>query len=147
MPIELAEQTACPFCAYVAREEECAIVAETELSIAFMNRTQYEHGGMLIVSRAHRPTVLELREDELADAHRLARSLAAAVVEGLGAIGVNIFQNNGARSGQHIGHYHVHLVPRYETSDPDRSFRQGDFEITPIAELQCTAQRIRAALR
>ena len=146
MPIRLEEYDSCPFCRYVARETECAFVVENELAAAFVNKTQYEHGGMLVIPRQHRETILDIEEAEIASVHRLAKQLARAAVSSLGAVAVNVFQNNGIKSGQHVPHYHVHVIPRYEASDPNRIFGQQGFPITPMAEQLAVAATIRAAL-
>jgi histidine triad (HIT) family protein len=32
----------------------------------------------------------------------------------LGAVGVNLRQNNGSKAGQDVFHFHMHVVPRYD---------------------------------
>ena len=62
------------------------------------------------------------------------------------ATGLNIFQNNGASSGQTVPHFHVHVIPRYSTSDVAQRFREDPFPQTPLDELEHLAQTIRSAL-
>ena len=45
---------------------------------------------------------------------RIARRVAKAQRDGLEAVGVNLKQNNGARAGQDVFHFHMHVIPRYE---------------------------------
>lgn len=59
---------------------------------------------------------------------------------------MSIFQSNGRKAGQHVPHLHVHVVPRYPASDPDRLFRQQDFPISSQQEQQALAAHLRAAL-
>ena len=51
---------------------------------------------------------------ELASVIRVAHVLATVVRDDLGAVGVNLRQNNGAKAGQDVFHFHLHVVPRYE---------------------------------
>jgi histidine triad (HIT) family protein len=146
MPIVLPPYDACAFCRYLAREVECAFVAENDRAAAFMNRAQFERGAMLVIPLAHRETVLEIEDEEIASVYRLARAVARAAVDALGAVGVNVFQNNGERSGQHIPHFHVHVVPRYETSDPNRLFLAREFPHMPLEELGAVAALLKGAL-
>jgi histidine triad (HIT) family protein len=146
MQIRLDAYDACSFCRYIAREESCAFVAEDDLALAFINRAQFERGAMLVIPRQHRETILDMHDQELAAAIHLAKRLVRAVVACFGAVGANVFQNNGAKSGQQIPHYHVHIVPRYEASDPTRLFHSHEFPITPLAEQLEIAAAIRAAL-
>jgi histidine triad (HIT) family protein len=146
MPFPLAPHGSCSFCEYLAGTHECVFVVRNELVAAFVNRTQYERGAMLIVPNAHRATILEITDEELASVYALAKRLAAAAERALGAIGANVFQNNGSKGGQHVPHFHVHLVPRYEHSDPEKMFLQREFALTPVAEQQRIADAIRKAL-
>ena len=57
MPFHLAPYDSCGFCAYVSREVDCAIIAEDDLAMAFVNHRQYEHGAALVIPKQHRETV------------------------------------------------------------------------------------------
>jgi histidine triad (HIT) family protein len=142
----LAPYDSCSFCRYLAGEAECVFVAREERVAAFVNRTQYERGAMLVVPNAHRETILEIQDEEIASIYKLAKRLARATQNAFGAVGVNVFQNNGIKAGQHVPHYHVHVVPRYENSDSEKIFLQRNFEIASRAEQQNVADAIRAAL-
>ena len=72
--------------------------------------------------------------------------VSRALVEGFGATGVNLFQNNGIDANQHYPHYHLHVVPRYPGGDPTRIYRERQFERIPLEEQHRIAQRIRRAL-
>ncbi len=146
MPFRLASHESCSFCGYLAGELECAFIVRDELVAAFVNRTQYERGALLVVPVAHRPTILEMQDAELASVYALAKRLAGAAEHAFGAVGANIFQNNGIKAGQHVPHFHVHVVPRYESSDSEKVFLQREFAITPRDEQQRVADAIRAAL-
>ncbi len=146
MPIRLDAYDGCSFCRYVAHEEPCAFVAEDDLVAAFVDRAQFERGAMLVIPRRHRETILDMDDPELAAAAHLAKRLVQAAVSCFGAISANVYQNNGVKSGQHIPHYHIHVVPRYEASDPKRLFRAHDFPLTPLAEQLEIAAALRAAL-
>jgi histidine triad (HIT) family protein len=147
MAFPVAPDEPCPFCEYLAGTRECAFVVRDELVAAFVNRTQYERGAMLIVPNAHRETILEITDAEIASAHRLAKRLAAAAERAFGAIGANVFQNNGIKAGQHVAHFHVHIVPRYESSNPEKVFQQQDFPLTSPEEQRRIAAAIRQAIQ
>lgn len=146
MPFELAPYASCAFCKYVTGELECARVLEDDLAVALINHRQYEHGATLVIPRAHRETILDASDAELASLHRLARRLVRAAHVAFGACAANVFQNNGIKAGQHVPHMHVHVVPRYPDSDPERLFLQRNFSVIPLSEQQATAAALRAAL-
>ena len=139
----MAADSDCPFCAYLDGRTPCAFIARERTVSAFLNRTQYERGALLVVPNAHVATVMEAPEALVADVHLEARRLAIRLADVLGATGVNVFQNNGASAGQTVAHYHVHVVPRYPGSDPSKRFREQDFPHTPFAELEALADRLR----
>src|SRR5688572_16508061 len=135
MSFVIPSEAHCPFCAYLSGVEPCAFVTRTPLVSAFLNRAQFERGAALLIPNRHVGSVLELERDVLCAIYEESQRLARAMVQAFGAVGLNIFQNNGVKAGQSVSHYHVHMVPRYETSEPERLFRAGEHQRTPVAEL------------
>lgn len=70
--------------------------------------------------------------------------MARLLVQEFGATGVNVFQNAGTPAGQTVPHYHVHVVPRYPSSDPAKRFREADYDVTPIEQLRTVAETLNA---
>lgn len=136
----------CPFCDYLSGATPCAFVTRERTVSVFMNRAQYEKGAVLLVPNRHVQSVLdldhELMHDVLAEAQRIAR----AMIHAFGAVGLNLFQNNGMRAGQTIPHYHLHLVPRYPDSEPARIFREEDYPHAPFELLRERAAALHSAL-
>jgi histidine triad (HIT) family protein len=143
---EMPVHERCPFCDYVAEVEPCAFVTRGPQVSAFLNRSQFERGALLLVPNHHVESILDLDAGLIATIYTEAQRIAKGLVLALGASGLNVFQNNGLRAGQSVSHYHVHLVPRYETSQPWRRFRESEFEQTPFEELERLALDLRAAL-
>jgi histidine triad (HIT) family protein len=137
----------CSFCDDLSGGRECAFVAQNELAAAEIDLRQYEAGAMLVIPRAHRESILDITPEELEAVYRLAQQVGRAATRALGAVGMNVYQNNGIKAGQHEPHFHVHVVPRYEASDPDRLFRQRDYPAVPLHEQHGLAARIRSALQ
>ncbi len=146
MPITLATVATCGFCEYVAGTRECAFVRRGPLASSLVNRTQYEAGAVLVIPNRHLATVLDLDAETLAAASLEAQAVSRALVDGWGATGVNLFQNNGIDANQHYPHYHLHVVPRYPGSDPTRIYLHTEFEPIALEEQHRIAERIRRSL-
>jgi histidine triad (HIT) family protein len=143
MSFQVPTEDECPFCEYLSGAADCAFVARGELVSAFLNPAQFERGAVLVIPNQHAGSLLELDRDVIAAVYHECQRLARGMVHGFGAVGLNVFQNNGIKAGQTVSHYHVHLVPRYETSQPGRLFRASDYPQTPLHELRKIADQLR----
>jgi len=115
----------CVFCEIAAGRSVAAVVLESEASIAFLDHRPLFPGHVLLVPRAHVPTLLELPVDQVGPLFANAQRIAAALESGLGAQGSFVAVNN--RVSQSVPHLHVHVVPR-SRGDGLRGFfwpRQG----------------------
>jgi len=109
----------CIFCKIVAGELPAMIVDEDERTIAFMDIAPATRGHALVIPRAHSTDLLDISEADLSAVALASRRLAARAKERLGADGVNLLNSCGRAAWQTVFHFHVHVVPRYE-SDPLR---------------------------
>jgi histidine triad (HIT) family protein len=135
----------CGFCQFIAGAGECAFVRRGALVSSVVNRTQYEMGAILIIPNAHLPTLIDLPPETLTAVATESQLLGRALVEGLGATGLNIFQNNGIDANQHYPHYHMHVVPRYPGSDSTKIYLEHDFKPIPLSLQHEICARIRQA--
>lgn len=104
----------CVFCEILARRRQQEIVYEDETVAAFLCEPPATWGHVLVVPRAHRADIWSIPADEAASVIRVAQILSRVAQSDLGAVGVNLRQNNGAKAGQDVFHFHMHVVPRYE---------------------------------
>src|SRR4051812_812460 len=146
MTFELPPYDVCSFCQDLEGSRECAFVAENDHSVAEIDERQYERGAMLVIPRRHRESILDIGHDEIQAVYSLVRVVGKAAASALGAVGMNVFQNNGAKAGQHEPHFHVHVVPRYQSSDPSRRFLQRDYHVISVEDQRVIANLVRAAL-
>ncbi len=149
MPIEIPVRETCPYCRNLRGEIEAdeertkrfAYVERVEQAVAIVNPYQVSPGALLVMTKRHAPTVLDLEEDEAVAMARLVRRVAHAVHDALSPVGLNIYQNNGVASGQTIPHYHVHVVPRYSGDQPE-IFLAKNAKLIPYEERAELARRI-----
>lgn len=146
MSFQIPRDDVCPFCAYLSGAADCAFVARGELVSSFLNPAQFERGATLVIPNRHAESVLEVDRELLAAVYHECQRLAGGMVRAFGAVGLNVFQNNGMKAGQSVSHYHVHLVPRYESSQPGRLFKASEYPVTPLDELLPVASQLREAI-
>lgn len=100
----------CVFCSIVAGETPANIVLDEPDLVGFLDARPLFPGHVLLVPRQHVVTLpdlpADLREPFLEAAQRLAR----AMVDGLGAQGSFVANNNVV--SQSVPHLHLHVVPR-----------------------------------
>ena len=115
----MAADPDCLFCKIVAGEIPATRVAEDERTIAFMDINPATRGHVLVVPRGHAKDLLEIDQEDLAAVASTAQRVARTMPERLGADGVNLLNSCGRAAWQTVFHFHVHVIPRYDT-DPLR---------------------------
>ena len=146
MPFPVAPYDSCSFCRDLSGDRESAFITEDALAAALVDERQYEVGAMLVIPRNHRETILDIEAEEVESVYRMAKQVARAVEVAYGAVGVNIYQNNGLVASQHEPHFHVHVVPKYEDSPREKLYLQRNYDVIPIEEQRKIARTLRAAL-
>jgi histidine triad (HIT) family protein len=146
MKFELTPYENCSFCEDLAGTRECAFVAENEHAVAEIDERQYERGAMLVIPKKHRESILEIERAEIEGVYSLVREVARGATLAFGAVGMNVYQNNGSKAGQHEPHFHVHVVPRYQASDPNRRFLQRDHSVISVEEQRAIAELVKASI-
>ena len=112
----------CPFCDNVEgrvseRGTRCAVVSETDLTLTFVAPRRQHQGRLLVITKRHVPTLLDLTDEEAAAIMCDTCRAALAVTRALEPDGLTIYQNNGVGAGHEIPHVHMHVVPRYHDDD------------------------------
>jgi histidine triad (HIT) family protein len=133
----------CVFCEIVAGKHPAAIVASDEAAVAFLDARPVFKGHVLVVPRAHVPTLTDLPAPALAPYFAVVQRLARAVEVGLGADGTFVAMNN--KVSQSVAHLHTHVVPR-RRKDGLRGFFWPRVPYASDDERDEFAARIRSAV-
>ena len=132
----------CIFCKLVAGDIPAARVYEDAQTIAFMDLGQVTPGHVLVASKRHAATLLDLTPDEAGALMATAQRVAQAIQAAFDPPGLTLLQANGALGGQTVGHVHLHVVPRHEGDGI--TFTWPRQEPGPVV-LNGYAERLRAA--
>ncbi|WP_202758107.1 HIT family protein [Delftia acidovorans] len=133
----------CLFCRLVAGEIPSAKVFEDEQTIAFMDIGQVNPGHVLVASKRHAVTLLDLTPDEAGAVMRTAQRVAQAVQAAFDPDGISLFQANGAAGGQTVFHFHLHVLPRHGGDGVGLGWPRKE---PGMQALQDYAERLRQAL-
>ncbi|WP_298832145.1 HIT family protein [uncultured Planococcus sp.] len=109
--------TNCIFCKIIAGEIPSVKVYENEHVFAFMDIMPLSKGHTLLIPKTHREFVYDLTPEEAANLFSVAPKIAKAINETFQPEGMNLLNNNGAKAGQSVLHFHLHFIPRYGESD------------------------------
>ena len=134
----------CLFCRIAAGEVEALRVAEDAHCVAFLDHRPLFPGHVLLVPRAHVPSLAELPDDLLAPLMRWTRELSLAVEAALSAEGTFVAVNN--KVSQSVPHLHVHVVPR-RRGDGLKGFFWPRHPYRDAAHAEETRAAIAAAMR
>ena len=142
----------CPFCLLVQGKEsiesplkQTDIVIQTSEVTAFMATRKYpaNPGHVLIVSNEHFENIYDLPLSLFSKVHVLSRDVALAMKSEYRCDGILIRQHNEPAGDQHIWHYHLHVISRYQNDD----FHQAQKVPFEAGERAQHAQRLRSWLK
>ena len=160
MPIELPDMDPCILCDYIdGRRDDWLVIEDSELFVIMLTAFQFGVGQVLIITKRHVSTLMDVTSEEAAAVIDAAQRISRAMVEVLDPDGITMYQNTGAWAGQAVPHFHFHVVPRQPGSDwglgPPHLARldseerkaQAQAPIPITEEKRQTAEQLRRGLR
>ena len=96
----------CIFCKLVAGQIPSQRVHEDALTLAFMDLGQVNPGHVLVATRRHAATLLDITPEEAAAVMQTTRRVARAAQAAFAPDGLTVLQASGAVAGQTVGHFH-----------------------------------------
>ncbi len=116
----------CIFCKIANGEIPSRTLYEDESFRVILDLGPATKGHALILPKEHYSDLLALPQELAADAMKLAKRMAKVQKDTLKADGLNLVQNNGTAAGQTVGHFHIHLIPRYEGDGQTIGWKSGN---------------------
>lgn len=104
----------CWACRVMRGEIAAGVVAETPEVVVAINPFPLTDGHALVLPRQHVANVYELPDTLAGPLLSMASRIARAAKAAYSAEGVTLRQNNDAASDQHLFHFHLHVIPRFE---------------------------------
>ena len=116
----------CPFCLLVQGKEnnhtqlkQTDIIFRTADITAFIATRKWPNnqGHVLIVPNQHFENIYNLPTSLLSKIHLASKDIALAMKMEYQCDGILLRQHNEPDGDQHIWHYHLHIIPRYQNDD------------------------------
>lgn len=107
----------CIFCRIGRKELAAAAVYEDSEVLAFLDVNPVSKGHTLVITKEHFANFTEVPKNLVNKVFQVAQMVAQAQLHELGAEGVNILTNVNESAGQTVMHFHVHVIPRYDSTD------------------------------
>ena len=104
----------CVFC-----QHNRPILAESDLSLAFLDSFPISNGHTLIIPKRHVVSIWEMSGAEYTDAFNLVRQVTNILQKQFEPQGFNVGVNCGESAGQTVFHAHIHIIPRYAGDVPN----------------------------
>ncbi len=118
----------CVFCKIISGEIPSYKVYEDDDFVAILDASQTTLGHTLVIPKKHYPNMLEMPNNEYEKLMGLTQKLAIQITNNLNANGCNVLINSNEVAGQTVMHTHVHIIPRYTTSDSIKiEFKENKF--------------------
>ena len=105
----------CVFCKIADNTISSNIIYENHLVKCFLDAEPINEGHILIIPKAHYLDADELPDGVACEIMRISQKILKSLRQCYDFPGYSIMQNGGIFND--VGHYHMHIFPRYEQSD------------------------------
>jgi histidine triad (HIT) family protein len=117
----------CIFCSIVSDDAPAERVDEDEFTLSFMDAFPAANGHVLVIPKTHLESIYDLEQPHADAVWHATLRVARAIRIALQPDGLTLRQANGIIAGQHIWHFHNHLIPRSVGGDHGEPSRIAEF--------------------
>ena len=105
----------CIFCKIIKGDIPSYTIYEDEVVKVFLDVNPMANGHTLIIPKNHTLDYDSISMEDLTHILKVGKDIKKLLEEKLNPTGMMLVQNNG--SLQEVKHYHLHLIPEYESKD------------------------------
>lgn len=123
----------CIFCDIIDGKIPSKKIYEDNDVLAILDISQTTKGHTLVMPKKHYDNFLLMSEYEYANLMKKTHIISKKVVNNMNANGCNILINTNEVAGQTVMHTHVHIIPRYDSSDSiNIEFKENKFDLDEV---------------
>ena len=130
----------CIFCDIINDKLPCHLIHKDDNHIVILDRYPIDVGHTLIITKKPYEKLTDMSIEEIMDLFSQIPKIINAIIKATKADGFSIAQNNGKAAKQIIPHVHVHIIPRYNTTETLWTQRK----LVKDVELDNLVQKIRS---
>jgi ATP adenylyltransferase len=107
----------CLLCAMARgdKEVEAKVVFQDDRNMIVLNKFPYNPGHLMVFPKKHVEKLTDLDEEDLVVFFKLVRKASALIEKTYDPKGMNLGINQGRAAGASVAHFHLHIVPRFES--------------------------------
>ena len=109
--------TDCIFCDIINGKLPCHLIHKDDNHIVILDRYPIDVGHTLIITKKPYEKLTDMSIEEIMDLFSQIPKIINAIIKATKADGFSIAQNNGKAAKQIVPHVHVHIIPRYNTTE------------------------------
>ena len=109
--------TDCIFCDIINGKLPCHLIHKDDNHIVILDRYPIDVGHSLIITKKPYEKLTDMSVEEIMDLFSKIPKIISAIIKATKADGFSVAQNNGKAAKQIIPHVHVHIIPRYNTTE------------------------------
>jgi len=109
---EAAKQ--CPFCLMNQGKIPVKKVYEDGSLMGILDINPANKGHIILFPKMHYENSFEMDEIAINHIWNVANSIGKKLIEVVNAEGINFFVANGEAAGQRVGHFLIHIIPRFK---------------------------------
>ncbi len=107
----------CIFCDIINDKLPCHLIHKDDNHIVILDRYPIDVGHALIITKKPYEKLTDMSIEEIMDLFSQIPKIINAIIKATKADGFSIAQNNGKAAKQIVPHVHVHIIPRYNTTE------------------------------
>ena len=132
------KETNCIFCKIANGEIPSKTLYEDDNFRVILDLGPATKGHALVLPKEHYANLYDLPEETAGEAMKLAKRMVVKMTERLGCEGFNLVQNNGDLAGQTVFHFHMHMIPRYQTDGQKIGWKPQEISQEELEEIKDT---------
>lgn len=112
----------CVFCKIINNELPCYNIYEDDKVLVFLSINAFSNGHTLIIPKKHYLNFKKIDLETLNHIIKIAKDIYNLLEQKLKPDSIKLVQNNG--SIQEVKHFHLHLIPLYNTEKEKKSLEE-----------------------